>query len=87
MALFWSLGGGVGGVHRAGTGLVLVESRVNQQVEGIKGNDSRRNWMVVTLGGQHPRGENGPSSKVEVLCRGEGGAVPEGQIKTALAAL
>lgn len=41
-----------GEVHRAGTSLVLVESRVNQQVEGIKDNHNRRrNWIVTLLAG------------------------------------
>ena len=73
-----------GEVHKAGTGLVLVESRVSQQVEGTKDNHSRRNWTVVTLAGQTTAStpwESGPSSRVDAhLVEERGGSclVPEG---------
>lgn len=41
-----------GEVHREGTSLVLVESRVNQQVEGTKDDHNRRrDWRVTLLAG------------------------------------
>lgn len=61
-----------GEVHRAGTSLVLVESRVNQQVEGIKESQQKEELDSHLTG----RVENGPGSRVEAhLVEGRGVSV------------